>query len=183
MLTENVVIEKWIAAGNHDRREYAVTIDKYKKLYEEVLVKMPYFMRLNMVYVDSTEFKRRSLKLIQQVVERLEKSIYEIVMNRNAHILKEMTKIVEVASEKAYTSEKVVELETFIERVRRQDYKQLSELHTDMIKWISISLYSSNYGVTEEDLKQLNVTALYLHKFLDRIEAEESRIFSERLAI
>lgn len=88
-----MVIEKWIGTGNHDRREYAVTIDKYKKLYEEVLEKMPYFMRLNMVYVDSTELKRRCLKLIQQVIERLEKSIYEIVMNRNTMILKDLTKI------------------------------------------------------------------------------------------
>lgn len=56
--------------------------------------------------------------------------------------------MIEVASEKAYTSEKVVELETFIERVRRTDFRQISELHSDMIRWISISLYNSNYGVT-----------------------------------
>jgi hypothetical protein len=61
LLTEGHVVEKWIMAGNHDRREYAVTIDKYRKLYDEVLIKMPYFMRLNMVYVDSTE-------LIEQII-------------------------------------------------------------------------------------------------------------------
>lgn len=79
-------------------------MDKYRKLYDEVLQRMPYFLRLNMVYVDSTELKRRCLKLVQQIIERLEKSIYELIMQRNLHILKEMTRIVEVASEKAYTS-------------------------------------------------------------------------------
>lgn len=110
LLTEGHVVEKWVAAGNHDRREYAVTIDKYRRLYDEVLQRMPYFLRLNMVYIDSTELKRRCLKLIQQLIERLEKSVYELVMQRNTHILRELTRIVEVASEKAYTSEKVVEL-------------------------------------------------------------------------
>ena len=71
LLTEGLIVEKWIIAGNHDRREYSVTIDKYHKLYEEVLERMPYFLRLNMVYIDSTELKRRCLKLIQQIIERL----------------------------------------------------------------------------------------------------------------
>jgi hypothetical protein len=52
-----------------------------------------------------------------------------------------------------------------------------------MIKWISISLYSSNYGVTEDDLKQLHITSDYLHKFLARLDVEESRLFTERFAI
>lgn len=77
----------------------------------------------------------------------------------------------------------MVELETFLDKVRRFDFKQISEMHTDMIKWVSISLYSSNYGVTEDDLKQLYVTADYLHKFMARLDVEESRLFSERFAI
>jgi|JI9StandDraft_1071089.scaffolds.fasta_scaffold371560_2 hypothetical protein len=183
LLTEGITVEKWITAGSHDRREYSVTIDKYRKLYDEVLQRMPYFLRLNMVYIDSTELKRRCLKLVQQIIERLEKSIYELVMQRNIFILKELTRIIDVASEKAYTSEKVVELETFMEKVRRTDFRQLSELHSDMIRWVSISLYNSGYGVTEDDLKQLHITSDYLHKFLGKLDVEESRLFSERFAI
>lgn len=52
-----------------------------------------------------------------------------------------------------------------------------------MIRWVSISLYSSGYGVTEDDLKQMYVTADYLHKFLARLDVEESRLFTERFTI
>lgn len=34
LLGEMKVIEEWIYKGNHDRREYALTLAKYRELYQ-----------------------------------------------------------------------------------------------------------------------------------------------------
>jgi hypothetical protein len=54
MLVENRVIEKWIIDGGHDRREYSITFQKYESIYEEIMDRIPFFIRMNMVNVDSS---------------------------------------------------------------------------------------------------------------------------------
>lgn len=64
LLNEMKTIEEWIYAGYHDRREYSLTLTKYKELYQEVQIEVPSFIRMNMIYVDSSELKRYLLKCI-----------------------------------------------------------------------------------------------------------------------
>lgn len=54
MLVENRVIEKWILDGGHDRREYSITFQKYEQIYDEIMDRIPFFIRMNMANVDSS---------------------------------------------------------------------------------------------------------------------------------
>jgi len=40
-------------------------MSKYRKLYDEVMEEVPFFIRVNMIYVDSSELKRFFLNVIQ----------------------------------------------------------------------------------------------------------------------
>ncbi len=83
LLSEMKVIEEWIFRGNHDRREYALTFAKYRELYAEVKEEVPSFIRMNMIYVDSSELKRYLLKCIDDIIARLERAVYDLVIKRN----------------------------------------------------------------------------------------------------
>lgn len=80
MLVENRVIDKWIIDGKHDRREYSLTFQKYNQLYDDIMDKIPFFIRMNMVNVDSRELKHYMLKCTDDVIRKLEKSVYDLVM-------------------------------------------------------------------------------------------------------
>lgn len=71
MLVENRVIEKWIIDGGHDRREYSITFQKYESIYEEIMDRIPFFIRMNMVNVDSSELKTYLLKCTEDVTRKL----------------------------------------------------------------------------------------------------------------
>jgi hypothetical protein len=58
-------IEDWIENKKHDRREYSLIMTKYRKLYDEIMEQVPFFIRVNMIYVDSSELKRFFLSLVQ----------------------------------------------------------------------------------------------------------------------
>jgi hypothetical protein len=47
---------------------------------------VPSFIRMNMINVDSSELKTFLLKNVQQVIEKLEKSVYDLVMKKNDDI-------------------------------------------------------------------------------------------------
>ena len=68
---ENRVIDQWILDGGHDRREYAVTFQKYQNIYNEVMENIPSFIRMSMVNVDSSELKRYLLKAAEQIIQKL----------------------------------------------------------------------------------------------------------------
>lgn len=74
------MIEKWIMDGNHDRREYSITFQKYYEIYDEIMDKIPFFIRMNMVNVDSGELKTYLLKCTEDAIRKLEKSVYDLVM-------------------------------------------------------------------------------------------------------
>ena len=41
---------------------------------------------MNMIYVDSSELKRFLLKCIDEIIARLERSVFDLVMKRNDEI-------------------------------------------------------------------------------------------------
>lgn len=83
LLIENRVVDQWIFEGGHDRREYGVTFLKYQDSYDQVMEHIPSFIRMNMVNIDSSELKRYLLKASEQIIQKMEKSVYELVMSKN----------------------------------------------------------------------------------------------------
>ena len=83
VLTEVKVIDQWIFEGNHDRREYSITFQKYNDLYDQLFSEIPSFIRMNMINVDSSEMKNYMLKNILQIIRKMEKSVFDLVMKRS----------------------------------------------------------------------------------------------------
>lgn len=63
---------------------------------------------MNMIYVDSSELKRYLLKCIDDVIARLERAVYDLVIKRNDEIHGELAKMVAVATTPAYNCDKLV---------------------------------------------------------------------------
>ena len=110
LLVENRVIDQWILDGGHDRREYAITFQKYLDIYDKVMMEIPSFIRMNMINVDSSELKRYLLKAAEQIIQKMEKSVYELVMNRNNDIQNELENIMTTATSKATDCARLVQI-------------------------------------------------------------------------
>ena len=80
---------------------------------------------MNMIYVDSSELRRYLLKCIDDIIIRLEKSVYELVMRKNDEIHSELTKMMAMATSAAYTCDKLVEIENNVDSYRKNGIRKL----------------------------------------------------------
>ena len=78
-----------------------------------------------MIYVDSSELRRYLLKCIDDIISRLEKSVYELVMRKNDEIHSELTKMMAMATSAAYTCDKLVEIENNVDSYRKNGIRKL----------------------------------------------------------
>lgn len=63
--------------------------------------KIPSFIRMNMVNIDSSELKSYLLKCVRDIIKKMEKSVYELVMNKNNEIKVELDKMISTATSRA----------------------------------------------------------------------------------
>ena len=73
--------------------------------------KIPSFIRMNMVNIDSSELKFYLLKSAEQITQKLEKSVFELIFTKNADIQNELDKIISIATSKITSSESLVYIE------------------------------------------------------------------------
>jgi hypothetical protein len=70
---------------------------------------------MNMIYVDSSELKRYLLKCIDDVIRRLERSVYDLVMKRNDEVHTELNRMIAVATSYAHDCETLVQIENAVD--------------------------------------------------------------------
>ena len=87
------------------------------------------------------------LKNIQQVIKKMEKSVYDLVMRKNNDIQTELDAMIAKAKSKAKDCQKLVEIEMSVDRYKRNDIGKLKLKNTDMVRWIGITLYNIFYPV------------------------------------
>lgn len=63
-----------------------------------------------MIYVDSSELKRYLLKCIDDVIKKIEKSVYDLIIKRNDEVHSELNRMISVATSPAHTCEKLVSI-------------------------------------------------------------------------
>jgi hypothetical protein len=132
---------------------------------------------MNMIYVDSSELKRYLLKCIDEIILRLERSVYELIMRRNDDIHLELTKMITIATSHANSCARLVEIENEVDNYRRNGIKILQDKHTDLIKWVGITLYGTFYPFSEDDLIALHETSEFLKEIYQKLDVAESKIF------
>lgn len=180
MLVENRVIEKWILDGGHDRREYSITFQKYEQIYDEIMDRIPFFIRMNMANVDSSQLKTYLLKCTEDVIRKLEKSVYDLVMNKKNEIQNELEHMISTATSKIEDCKTLVKIESQVDGYRRNGIKKLQDKNIDLVKWIGITLYNTFYVVTGEDLTLLRDTSAFLHRIYERLDKQDTFIFQQR---
>ncbi len=85
--------------------------------------------------------------------------------------------MVAVATSPAYTCDKLVEIETNVDTYRRTGIKRLQDKEADLVKWLSITLYSTFYPITDEDLQAIYETSEYLKEIYIKLDVADNKIF------
>ena len=85
-----------------------------------------------------------------------------------------------MAKSRALTCKKLVEIENAVDSYRRNDIRRLQLKNADTVKWISITLYNTFFGVSRDDLKVLADTSLFLQSIHERLDKEDATIFEQR---
>lgn len=132
-----------------------------------------------MVLVDGVDVKKQYLSICQDIVALLQMSIHHYILDRNSEISKEVTQRQEQLRAKAETTEKLVELEALITKILNVESKRIKGEFEDLKKWLSL-LYGTIERISEDDLKQLYLTANLVYSVLDVVRYEQERLEKER---
>lgn len=58
--------------------------------------------------------------------------------------------------------------------------KRLQDEHSDLVKWITITLYNTLFPITEDDLLSIHDTSEFLRDIYFKLDTAESKIFDYR---
>lgn len=80
---------------------------------------------------------------------------------------------------KADQAERLVELETQVDKIKKQDYNRIHEEYSDLIQWLMM-FYNTKHKIKEDDLKQIHATAENVHSVMAKVEDRENKLSTER---
>jgi hypothetical protein len=121
LLTEGEVVDRFCRENNHTRKDYEQMIDKYEKIYEQVMNEVPFFIRMSMINIDCCAVKKKLLAICCEIIKKkLVVSISDIVGQNCQKITKQIDLLREYIKPRADSVEKLVELEAAIERIKKR---------------------------------------------------------------
>lgn len=85
--------------------------------------------------------------------------------------------MIAVATTAAYTCDKLVEIETNVDNYRRTGIKRLQDKEADLVKWIGITLYSTFFPMSDEDLQAIFETSEFLKEIYGKLDVADNKIF------
>ena len=80
------------------------------------------------------------LNICEELEAKLLKDISNIISETNAKITREIEAMIEKISGKADTAERIVELETNLEKIKKKEYNALIDEFEDLAKWLKMLL-------------------------------------------
>ncbi|CAD8159976.1 unnamed protein product [Paramecium pentaurelia] len=178
LLKETEKATQW-ASVPRARNEFIQAFNNYSQLYEQVNEAIPFFVRVNMILVDGCEVKKKYLDIIQEIIQLLERNIHDYIMTTNQRISKEIQALQDNIQGRADTTERLVELEAALEKIRKTENKKVQNDFIDLQKWL-YQLYTTNYQINEDDLIQISNTSRLVHSLMFKVDQEEIRIQKDR---
>jgi dynein heavy chain len=179
LFQEKEKVEEWYHAP-HSISEYEAQLRKYRALYAELFEQLPFYIRMNMVLINAVDIKRSLLECINRVCHSLVRNVYEQIKKNNELISKRVDSIDETIRALPDTTEKLVILENYIERVKRTDYKKIKDEFADLTKWLYFC-YGSGYNFLKtEEFRTIYLTALSVYNLPQKIDENEIKIGKER---
>lgn len=85
-----------------------------------------------MILVDGREVKWKYLEIITDIIQLLEKNIHDQIMSTNTRISKEIQQLQDNISGRADTTERLVELEAALEKIRKTENKRVQNDFADL---------------------------------------------------
>ena len=134
---------------------------------------------MNMVLVDGAEVKAKLLAICDEIIENLFKSIYGLVTRTSQEMNKEIVTLQESIQAKAETTEKLVELESTIEKIRKTEHRRINNEFSDLCRWFFM-LHSAPVKLGEEDLRSVHNISQLVHNLMSKVDYEENRLRRER---
>ncbi|EGR31445.1 hypothetical protein IMG5_109350, partial [Ichthyophthirius multifiliis] len=178
LLEEKSKVSVW-TKQEHKREEFLSEISKYKNTYNELNKEIPFYVRTNMILVDGVDVKKQYLQICLDIVQILQASIHQYLLTKNGDIAKEITNSQDFIKAKAENYEKMKQLEVKIDNIKRVEYKKILQEFQEVKLWFNL-LYGTAHKISEEDLKQLYITASLVHGMPGFVDNEENRLFKEK---
>lgn len=179
LLKEDQAVETFTNVEKHTIKEYQAEISKYEAILKNINKEIPFFIRMSMILIDCTEFKKSLLRICGDLIRKLMKAIHLHIHDQNAFISKEFERMVDDISHKAETPEKLVELEAHVEKIKRIKAKETDALFKDLCEWLKL-LYSTNYKVSDDDLTKIKLTSDRVKSLMDIANEHEETLHKER---
>lgn len=179
LLKEHEQVEKFTIIEKHTKKEFQHEIAKYEQIYKNLNKEIPFYIRMSMILVDCTEFKRALLRACQDLIKRLTKAIHDLIHDQNAFISKEFERMQDDISHNAENAEKLVELENHLEKIKRTKAKETEAQFNELKEWLFV-LYNTNFKIPDDDLNKINLTSERVKSILDMANAREDRLHKER---
>ena len=85
-----------------------------------------------MVQVDGSDVKKKYLENLDEVMMHLHRSIHTQILQNNTNICKEINSITENINGRADIIERLVELESSIEKIRKSEHKRIVSEFADL---------------------------------------------------
>lgn len=183
ILTEGEVVDRFCEEINHTRKEYEQMIEKYEKIYQEVMDEVPFFIRMSMINIDVCSVKKKLLENCREIIEKkLVISISHIVTLNSQKIIKEIEMLREDIKPRADSVDKLVELEAAIERIKKVENSKIKNEFEDLYKWL-LTLVNTPYELSDEEIHKVYEIFKMVSAIPADVELNENRIRSDREAL
>ena len=146
----------------------------------EKLTLLPFYTVGRLIELDFKDLKASLVEKIDLYRDGTIKWAYEKMLKGVLELYKNIQTTLEKIREKPKNSEKLVELERYIVRIRKELEKQYKAEFDDIRKWLSY-LYEIDCTFTQDDYQNIHKTATILYSLPDRVAAEEREIDDYRM--
>lgn len=151
--------------------------DNFNKVNEmsEKLTLLPFYTVARMIEIDLKELKMSLTEKIDVYREGIVKWAYDKMHKSVTELYKNIQTTLDRIKDVPKNSEKLVELEKFIEKIRKELEKQYHNEFENIRKWLTY-LYGVNCTFTQDDYVNIHKTATILYSLPERVAAEEREI-------
>ena len=180
LLNEGEAVDQFCEEPNHTRKEYEQMIDKYEKIYDQVMAEVPFFIRMSMINIDCCAVKKKLLAICREIIEKkLVVSMSHIVTQNSQKIAKQIELLREDIKPRADSVDKLVELEAAIERIKKIEHKKIKEEFEELYKWL-LALVNTPYELSDEEINKVYEIFKMVSAITSDVELNENRIRADR---
>lgn len=162
----------------HEIIEFKAIILKYQKIIDEVILQVPFFVRMNMILIDGLDVKKNFLNICEEIKSKLFSAIHSLILKKIQSINTEITTLLEGINAKADSEKKLVELERNVEIIRLKKNREISNEFKDTVKWL-MCLYDYPFQ-PEEEVRLIFTCSEQVHGLIGKVDKEETRLRKER---